>query len=480
MTFHAWRLAATLILATVRAAHGGAPAIVTPCHIDDVEEAVSCIALDVPRDWNEPRKGIIKIGAAIVPQLGAARGAPPLFVLPGGPGQAGTETGALVEAALAEARKTRDIVLFDPRGTGRSHALRCKMELLASALDLDAIARDGARCRREIGTMGDVITHDAIARDIDALRAALGAETIDLWGGSYGTKLAQAYAVRFPGRTRAMVLDAALTLDLPLLLTAAGDADRAWERLAADCAADAACDAAFPGIGERLFALLARLDRAPLMAELHDPTTSVSRRVTFDRMGLGQAVRGALYVPQYAALLPYAVARAEDGDPSVLYALNAATASWSLDTMYLGQTLALLCGEEIPLARAHAAEARPGRLIGDSYYAIWAAACRDWPRNARRGTVAIAHPLGIPVLLLAGALDPVTPPARAQAVAANFTDAVVAVAPAGGHTISPLGCVPSLIARFLEAGTAKGLDMSCLATPTRRPPFVTGPLGPAQ
>jgi pimeloyl-ACP methyl ester carboxylesterase len=449
-----------------------------PCFISGYAAEVRCLAIAVPRDWSHPAGAQIALGAVIVPALGGGRKHPPLLVIPGGPGQAGSDLGRIIDTAFARARDGRDIVLFDPRGTGRSTPLHCAFDVTLRPFDADALTRAGRACAAPAGDFGPVPALSAIASDVEALRRALGAPVLDIWGGSYGTKEAQAYAQIAPQHVGKLVLDGAVPLDISILAIAAPSADRAWDRLVTDCHADALCRAAFPNLAAETGALLKSAAAAPLRAQVADPLSGRVRGVTIDRTALANIIRGALYVPLFAASLPNAIHRAALGDLAPLLTLNASDAAWSTDTMQLGATAAVLCSEDAAMeARSSRA---PGRLIGTSYADYWLALCRAWPargpsflprRIARRDNEA---------LILAGDLDPIVPPEVAQHVARFFPHATVLIAPAGGHTISTLGCVPDLIAQFLDGGTDAKLDTACMRSPARRPEFAVGAPVPAE
>jgi pimeloyl-ACP methyl ester carboxylesterase len=449
-----------------------------PCFISGYAAAVRCLEIAVPRDWSQPAGAQIRLSAVIVPALGGGRKHPPLLAIPGGPGQAGSDLGPMIDSAFARARDGRDIVLFDPRGTGRSTPLHCAFDVTLRPFDADALTRAGSACAARAGDFGPIPGLSATASDIEALRRALAVPVLDIWGGSYGTKEAQAYAQIAPEHVGKLVLDGAVPLDTSVLALAAPSADRAWVRLVADCRADAPCRAAFPHLAAETGALLRAAAAAPLHARIADPLSGRVRDVAVDRTGLANIIRGALYVPQFAASLPNAIHRAALGDLAPLLTLNASGAAWSTDTMQLGTTAAVLCSEDVPMAAR--SPRVPGRLIGTSYADYWLALCRAWPARgpsflpkhiARRDNDA---------LILAGDLDPIVPPDVARHVARFFPRATVLVAPAGGHTISTLGCVPDLIAQFLDAGAGAKLDTTCLRSPARRPAFAVGATGNAQ
>lgn len=337
----------------------------------------------------------------------------------------------MIDTAFGQARDGRDIVLFDPRGMGRSTRFACAIDAIPRAFDATEVARMGARCAPQAGAIGLDAALTTIARDIDAVRAALGVPQFDIWGGSYGTKYAQAYARLYPSRVGRMVLDGTLPVDRSILLYAATDANRAWRRLVQSCATDPACNAAYPDVDEMTMSLLRRAAASPLRQRIANPASGQTEDVVFDRMALSNVIRGALYVPQFAALLPFAIGRAQRGDLSKLAALNAAGAAWSTDNMALDATAAVMCSEEAPPARS--ARIEPGRLIGNSYAEYWLTLCRDWPESRPPFRLPRERSAAIPALFLVGGLDPIAPLARAREAARSFTNTIIAVALAGGR-----------------------------------------------
>jgi pimeloyl-ACP methyl ester carboxylesterase len=465
-------------LALTRANAAAPSAAGQPCFIPGFAAEVRCLQITVPRDWSQPGGARITLGAVIVPALGGGRKHPPLLVIPGGPGQAGSDLGPMIDTAFFRARDGRDIVLFDPRGTGRSTPLFCAFDLALRPFDAEAVARAGRTCAARAGAFGPVPALAATAYDIDALRRTLGAPVLDVWGGSYGTKEAQAYAQIAPQHVGRLVLDGAIPLDTSILTIAAPSADRAWDRLVADCRADVSCHDAFPHLAAEAAALLKAATAAPLRAHVADPLSGRTQAVAIDRAAFANTIRGALYVPQFAASLPNAIHRAALGDLAPLVALNASGAAWSTDTMQLGATAAVLCSEDAPMAVR--SPGTPGRLIATSYADYWLALCRAWPARAPSFLAGRVAQRNNDALILAGDLDPIAPPELAQRVARFFRRATVVVAPAGGHTISTLGCVPDIVARFLDDAADTTLDTACVRAPARRPAFAVGTAGPVE
>ena len=182
------------------------------CHLPKLAQTLSCGSLDVPENRGDPRSRRISLGIAILPANTLSPQPDPLFVLAGGPGQSATSI-ADMAALLSDVRTMRDIVLVDQRGTGRSTPLDCAAckpdHNLASALEIDPVpkARAGAAELASRGIDVAQYTTDAFIADLEDVRRALGYSRINLWGGSYGTRVAQEYLRRHPEVIRSVVLD---------------------------------------------------------------------------------------------------------------------------------------------------------------------------------------------------------------------------------------------------------------------------------
>lgn len=450
-----------------------------PCHIKDFEEEVRCGTLKVPENRASRTGRTIDLQVAVLPALRPESAPDPLFILAGGPGQGARSYAPFVRSAFKEVRRSRDVVLVDVRGTGASNPLDCDLGDPLEFLGMEGEALDPTPCLK--GLKGDprFYTSEPIVDDLDDVRAALGYERINLWGGSYGTRAALVYARRHGEHVRSVVLDGAAPFEIELPLHNAWGAQRALNRLLADCTAEPACRAAFPRLGEELREVLARLDRAPVHVSLRHPQTNRPVELTISRSAFASGIRGMLYMPTHASLIPYMVHAAALGDFSPMAALSLQTAAWSTETMSLGMTLSVLCAEDVQrISNEEAERAIRGTFLGRSEIDTWRQMCSKWPRGPLPAEVDRVRQLPMPALILSGDLDPVTPPRWGEAMKAHFPKALHVVVPGTGHNTSTTGCVPDLIAQFIEKGSAAGLDAECVQT-VRRPPFVIDPSGTA-
>jgi pimeloyl-ACP methyl ester carboxylesterase len=439
-----------------------APLTEHPCHIDAVETPVRCTTVAVPLDWSAPTGKTIDVTAVVVPALTARPAADPLLVLAGGPGQAASDLGPWLATAFKGVRQSRDIVLFDMRGTGLSGKLDCKFDMSLGTDSMAALNRDAAACVARFGDALRFYTHREIVDDIEAWRAAAGIARLNIWGGSFGTRIAQHYARKYPAHARALVLDAATPVGLSIFASGPIDGQAALERLAQDCAADAACAKLTPDFLTHFDALLAKVEQHPLESDIADPRTGDLTHVVIDRDGLAGIVRGALYAAQIRALVPYAIVRAEAGDPRPLAAMASATNGWAADTQSLGMMFSVLCAEDVAQVVATKANVSGG-FMRDIYYRSFAVVCAKWPTTPLPQSMEqLEGKLSAPALVISGDADPVTPPRLGAMVLSEFTTAVHAIVPGGLHTNSSRPCVAKLIASFVADPQTGARDQTCL------------------
>jgi pimeloyl-ACP methyl ester carboxylesterase len=280
---------------------------------------------------------------------------------------------------------------------------------------------------------------------------------------------------QFPQHVRTAVLDGVTGPNSPLFAGEAKYAQAALDKLLDDCAADRDCAAAFPNLRARTLARLLQETAQPVQY-LGDDGRAATMNLDPDM--LRQIVRGALYSPQTAARLPFALDRLLAGDASPILAIANSSTGLNRETMFHGVTFSSLCAEEMPRTSAQAAkQAGAGSFAGASFYKAWAEGCTGWPVKPLPAGYGNPVTANVPVLLLSGGLDPVTPPASAEAVKAHLPRAWHIVAPYSGHNVTAMPCAGRVIAEFINRADGAGLDASCL-TRVKRPPFMVSPLGP--
>jgi pimeloyl-ACP methyl ester carboxylesterase len=263
-------------------------------------------------------------------------------------------------------------------------------------------------------------------------------------------------------------------LKLPLYV--ARDAQRALDLTYADCQADTDCQRAFPEARAELDRLLASLDQRPLDTRVVHPRTGAATPLRIERAGLAAGVRNLLYLPQLAGLLPLAVQRARGGDFGAFIA--AADAFADGVGVASGMFLSVVCAEDVPrFDSAEAALATHGSFLGGGWLDDVRAECQAWPAAALPDAYHEPVESDVPSLLLSGNLDPVTPPRWGDEVASHLSRSRHIVVPGAGHGTTSLGCIPDLLAEFLETLDPAALDSACVQR-LARPAFFTSLQGP--
>jgi pimeloyl-ACP methyl ester carboxylesterase len=452
----------------------------SPCQlahpIAPIRVAARCGTLAVPEDRARPDGRKIALAIAVI-AAEAPRPAPdPVFVLAGGPGQAIRELFPVLAPAFARIARHRDVVLVDQRGTGGSGRLACpaldgpERVLADPAAELRAVAECARSLRAELSRYG---TGDFVA-DLEAVRAALGYERVNAVGFSYGTRAALAWLKGHPERIRSLVLDGVLAQQYAVGATAEQDGQRALDLLAARCAGDPACAARIPAPADELRGLRDRLAAAPERVRTRHPLTGVPIESAFGLDQLRAVVSAFLYQSETAAVLPVMVHAASKGDLGPLAALGVAATADLEAGLSRPLQLSVLCAEDLPFVDGGAPGMDAGLFLGRSVRGALRKACGAWP--VRPAPARASFPSAVPALLLSGEADPVAPPRWAELLAKDLPNARHVVLAGQGHGAFSRGCVPRLVAEFLDAGSAAGLDLSC-AQAIRPPPVFVDLLG---
>lgn len=484
------RFAAFLALAAAVAGcgdRGGAPArtlSLAECRLPRLATAAQCGELEVPEDRTQPAGRRIRLTVAVLPANTLTPRPDPLFILAGGPGQAATRLGPFADQ-LTDVRRDRDIVLVDQRGTGRSSPLDCAAlrhdDGFEAAIEADDRPKAQA-CVDELAARGVDLaqyTTAAFVADLDAMRAALGYERVNLWGGSYGTRVALEYLRRHPARVRSMVLDGVVPPGMAPMLDVWATREAALEAVFAACAASPACRAAHPDPAATLAAVGERLGAQGRDTVLTDPRTGQTRtlRLSFDRVLL--ALQALFYVPELSSLLPQVLADVAAGDYGGLLAATSMLTADLAEQLDGALQFSVACTDDAPrLTPAGVAAALSGvrgRAVAERMLAV----CAVWPRGTVPADAATPVASDVPVLILSGGLDPVTPPAYGTRVAATLPNSRHVVAAGYGHIVSPHACGPRLIAAFVDDPGSRTLLPACVEHfgKSARPPLWPNRLG---
>jgi pimeloyl-ACP methyl ester carboxylesterase len=435
-----------------------------------------CGSLSRPENPADPNSPEIELHVAVVPALDLDPEPDPFVPLAGGPGQGAIQFYSAYRAAFETVRRDRDILLVDQRGTGSSARMDC-------AIDDDIIEGDYSIEQTLEATRDclDALPHDPVyfttsvaVTDLEAVRTALGYDKLNLYGSSYGSRVAQHFARRYPMATRTIVLDGVVPPQIPLGSEIASEAQRAIDTIFARCAADAACSGRFPEIDRAFILLTEMLDVGPVAVELPDPVTGRRETIEFGRAELAAAVRLLAYRPSTIALLPLLVHEGANGNLVPLAAQLQLTVSSVGDTLALGMHNTVMCTEDIPFIDYDAIdyEALKSTYIGAFQLEALEAICSLWPDGPLDPGFREPLATDVPVLLLSGDADPITPPRYAELAAVDLTRARHLIGERQGHGLASAGCMPSIIAEFVATANPDSIDADCLSHAFAMPFFL--------
>ena len=416
---------------------------------------VDCGDLIVPEIHSQPDGRTIRLHVAILRTESDNPAPDPIVYLEGGPGGSSLEAAQYIFPSFGPFLTNRDVIFFDQRGVGLSEpSLNClelqKLEYQTIQQDLSLVeeatlAKEAAMvCRDHLlrqSVNPAAYTSAENAADLNDLRLALGYEEWNLYGISYGTKLALTAMRDYPNGIRSVVLDSTYPLQVDAYAELPANASRAFRVLFDGCAADAACNSAYPELETVFFDLVQQLNAAPANVSIdtinhftHQPVDSA----LIDGDSFVEMLFGALYISEIIPLLPEMIFDVRDGNYELLGRI---TENSLLPTNFIswGMYFSVQCGEEVLFSSqeegAAAGEVHPElRSWADSDPLL--TICQSW--GAKEADPIENEPVvsDIRTLILAGEYDPITPPAWGELVAGDLSNSVYFEFPDVGHGAS--------------------------------------------
>ncbi|MBX3055435.1 MAG: alpha/beta fold hydrolase [Anaerolineae bacterium] len=431
---------------------------------------IQCGYLTVPEDRANPQR-TIRLPVAIVASDSPTPLPDPVVYLAGGPGGHALDQTSLLVAQFQDILHQRDLIIFDQRGVGYAEpSLDCpelpEAELANIERPLDADEQQAMvmaavmTCRERLiadGVNLAAYNSAASAADLNDLRQVLGYESWNLLGVSYGTRLALT-AVRdfgYTGAIRSAILDSVYPPQVDAYAAAGANAQRAFSLLFARCAADAACNAAYPDLETHFYQLVDALNAEPLTVTVSDHVNLVNYRVPVNGDTLIAIVFRMMYDRQLISALPQMLRQIENGYSSRL-------AEYMSDRLHdadfgsEGMSYSVQCFEEAPFTTeaesAAGSETLPPQLArtfaGDAANTL--EICAAWqiaPAQPKENEPVISD---VPTLLLVGDYDPITPPAYAETAAAHLPNSFLFTFIGVSHAVTfNHSCGVDLVAAFL-------------------------------
>jgi pimeloyl-ACP methyl ester carboxylesterase len=445
------------------------------CTVSGVSKPALCATYPVWEDRDRKAGRKIGLNIVILPALNPEK-AEPVFAFEGGPGGGITES-APSYAFFQAIRAHHEIIMIDQRGTGRSNPLDC--DFYGNPPDLQRVVNtsfpvDAVRaCRQRLEKIADLKLYTtAIGMDdIDEVREWLGYDKINLAGGSYGSLAAQVYLRRHGQHVRAAALSGILPPDELHPLHVAWAGQRAVDIIFDKCRADAACQAAYPNLQEDFKSIFDHV-RKGVEVEVRAPDGRTARiHPTVE--ALAEGIRHYLYSTDGAAF-PQLIHRAASGDlaPLIQRAVSAEIEINSI--LAMGMLLSVTCAEQIPyIDDATLAHETANTFLGDLRVQEQRGACREWVRAPVPKDVHDLVHSQVPVLLISGARDAVTPPDFGDRVAKQLPNSRHIIFPESSHGNTGF-CGIKIMSDFIEKGSADTLDISCVSQ-QKPPKFKTTP-----
>jgi pimeloyl-ACP methyl ester carboxylesterase len=417
----------------------------------------------------------IDLEVFVLPATGPEPKPDPIFRLAGGPGLAATASFRSIIGSWMN--EDRDIVLVSQRGTGRSNGLDCDVvgndDDLRSSLEVLFRPERFEPCRDELSERADLTkyTTPIAMDDLNEVRAALGYDRINLVGGSYGTRAALVYLRRHPETVRSAILMGVAPVSFTNPLYHAREGQRALDMIFAECAADPDCHEAFPDLEHEFRVVLERLADGPADVTVRHPRTGAPVPLKLSRDAFAGALRLLMYHDNRD--VPLLIHRAFKGDYDAFATRGLMSNRAIRGQLAFGMLLCVTCSEDIPrIDPDDIPRLTEGTFLGDGRVRRQMAVCDVWPRGDVPADYGDPVRADVPVLLLSGKYDPVTPPHWGEEAARHLPASLHLVVPTTHSFGSP--CIDRIMREFLDRGTVEGLDTSCVEH-MRRPRFTLPP-----
>jgi pimeloyl-ACP methyl ester carboxylesterase len=465
-----------------------------PCDFEIPAGAyVECGYVTVPEDRSDDLSRTIRLAVAVYHSSSRMDAPDAVIFLAGGPGEGAIEWAASAySSVILPILQERDFIVFDQRGTGLSEpALDCDEikdvyveELIHPAseegrvqLYTDALTACRDRLEKE-GVDLAAYTTGENAADVVNILAALEYSQADLYGVSYGTRLAQFVMRDYPDKVRSVVLDSVVPLEVNMINDGSAASNNALQALFDGCAADSDCEKAYPRLKATFSNLMQQLKAKPLTVDVSLPGAGLTYQAVVDGNTFASVVLWTMRYSGFVPMIPQAITRAKAGDTAALsYALE--LPAYSFSDIALGDYISINCHDQIyattpeEMGKAMARYAFPQALgftwISDNPQILFNV-CKLW--GARKPGSGENDPVvsDIPALILAGKYDPITPPAFAQQLSNHLSHSYVLVFPDQSHcpTVGEEQCPMAVVVEFLHNPEVKP-KASCLEemTPLR-------------
>jgi len=444
---------------------------------------MQCGFLTVPEDRSRENSPEIQLHFAIVHSENPNPAPDPIVILHGGPGGYTLDMLHYWLSIFGYPHLDRDLIILDQRGIGYSTpSLNCPeaqdqwFQDWTKDLSMQEADQNYNRALKACydrllgeGINPSTYTTAANATDLEDLRLTLGYSEWNLYGSSYGTRLALTSMRDHPAGLRSVILDSVFPPQADLYSSIPADMERSLELVFSSCASDPACHQAYPDLEAAFYKLVTQLDAQPKAFKLYRSSTHSFYNMLLNGDRFIWAVFQLLFMTDQIRLLPWHIYSFLQGET----ARFTEVLTWSIvsdDSWSEGMYYSIQCNEEEPFSSQEMLESAnmnvTARLVEafnpGQIYQI----CSDWETTPAPSLESEAVTSDIPTLILSGEFDPITPPDWARSTAETLSKYQLFVFPGFGHGVLGSGadggaCALEIASRFLAYPTAP-VDASCI------------------
>ncbi|HEY5823820.1 MAG TPA: alpha/beta hydrolase [Cyclobacteriaceae bacterium] len=430
----------------------------TICNSPDLDSTILCGKYSVfeNRQTNDGRK--IDLNIVVIPAIHKKQPNAPIFFFDGGPGVAASAQASFFADSINYYRVKHDIVLIDVRGTGDSNPLHCRQLQFKEGLEEQFIEmypiQDVKDCYDSLSKLADLAQYTTtnMAIDIEEIRKWLGYKTINLFGLSFGGRLAQAYMKMFPTSVESCVLWSPATTYQKMPLYHAQYAEESINKLFEDCKSDSLCNLAFPNLKSEFRNLMERGNRNAFEYKFKSANGKI-KEVTIPWYSFHTKIRSLMYAPFGLRQIPFIVHQSYLGNWQPFITLFPSESSYD-DFLAEGLYLCVTCAEDVPYIKKQEADSLSfGTFMGDYRVQQQTNACNHWVRGNIPEDFFEPVTSSIPTLLFSGYFDPITSPSMVEQIVQTLPNSFMISIPTMSHTFDGLSnpeCFDKMVIDFFN------------------------------
>lgn len=442
------------------------------CRVPNADDSVLCGKFTVFENRETQKGRTIDLNVIIIPAIHRESAGAPIFHLEGGPGVAATNLLTFYAERSNPYRQHHDIVLVDVRGTGHSNPLYCPSlqikTTLAEQFEEMYPPEKVKECYELLSRKADLTQYTTtnVVKDLEDLRRWLGYGKINVYGLSYGTRVAQVYMKMFPASIQSCVLWSPIPIDGKMPLYHARFAQDALEKIFDDCKSDPLCNREFPKFKEEFRSLMAKTSKTPFTF-VSKNAAGKQEQLVISWHAFETRLRRLMYSPDGIRQIPFIVHNAFLGNlnPFIrLYGRVPDTSNLIAEGFYLCVT----CAEDVPhITKKEIGPLTNGTFVGTYRIDQQKRACAYWARGKIPDNFFDPVTANIPTLILSGSYDPVTPTSMAKEIGSHLPLSKLVIIPEMSHMfdgLSNIECFDDLCVKFIDNPTGNNLNIDCIST----------------